>query len=199
MVRTRRIVLGGLVALAVVLLFLLAVAPSGERPVARSTTTTAASPARVEVSGTFDFDPFGPDLHENAQYVKLATDGDSLTGWRTESYNRRADLGGLKPGVGLVFDLGREVAPREVTITASAGTSLELRTASSRASSLEAWSVVPGASRSELEGASGSSTATVTVRTGSVRSRYWLLWLTRLSADGARYRSEVREVVFGRE
>jgi eukaryotic-like serine/threonine-protein kinase len=51
------------------------------------------------------FDPLGDD-HENDQAVPAVTDGDPSTFWETENY-RQLDFGGIKPGLGLLFDLGK--------------------------------------------------------------------------------------------
>jgi putative peptidoglycan lipid II flippase len=65
----------------------------------------------LPVTAIRDLDPQGEDGRENPDEVRLAIDGDPDTGWRTSTYFNRADLGGLKDGVGLVLDLG---GPREV-------------------------------------------------------------------------------------
>ncbi len=59
-----------------------------------------------------DHDPFGSDgTQENPNLVPLATDGNALTAWETDAY-ATADLGGIKPGVGLKVTLD---APATVT------------------------------------------------------------------------------------
>jgi len=59
-----------------------------------------------------DHDPFGRfTTGENHQEVPLAADGNIATAWHTELY-RTANLGGLKPGVGLLLRFG---GPARVT------------------------------------------------------------------------------------
>jgi hypothetical protein len=75
--------------------------------------STVAEGQPLKVAKAIDFDPKadGGDADENGDTAKLAIDGKVNTVWRTEKY-RSAALGGLKPGVGLVLDLG---ATRTVT------------------------------------------------------------------------------------
>ena len=51
------------------------------------------------------FDPLG-DGQENNDLARLADDGNVQTFWQSENYNQ-PDFGGLKAGLGLLFDLGR--------------------------------------------------------------------------------------------
>jgi hypothetical protein len=60
-------------------------------------------PAEVTV-----FDPLGDD-QENDDAVPAVTDGDPSTFWETENY-RQVDFGGIKPGLGLLFDLGNRAS-----------------------------------------------------------------------------------------
>ncbi|MCA0293753.1 MAG: murein biosynthesis integral membrane protein MurJ [Actinobacteria bacterium] len=81
----------------------------------------ASDPATVgplKVAKAIDFDPKadGGDADENGNSAKLAIDGKVATVWRTEKY-RSAALGGLKPGVGLVLDLGTERTVTSVQLT----------------------------------------------------------------------------------
>lgn len=63
--------------------------------------------APLAVAAVDDFDPKGDggDGAENAKSARNAMDGNPETFWRTEKY-RSAAMGGLKPGAGLVLDLG---------------------------------------------------------------------------------------------
>lgn len=61
--------------------------------------------------------------------VENVIDGDDATGWSTDEYFGPADFGGIKPGMGILIDLG---APTQVALvsitTAQAGATIELRT-----------------------------------------------------------------------
>ena len=67
---------------------------------------------------------------ENPAQVKLAWDGNPTTAWHTVTYFRRPDLGGLKPGVGLLVDLGSPQTVGAVRLRlVGHGTSVQLRAA----------------------------------------------------------------------
>lgn len=72
----------------------------------------------VDIVSAFDFDPQadGGDANENSDQAQLAADGDASTVWRTLTYLNNPVFGGLKPGVGMVFDLGREVPVASVSL-----------------------------------------------------------------------------------
>lgn len=72
----------------------------------------------VEIASAFDFDPVadGGDQNENSDQAQLAADGDPSTVWRTLTYLNNPAFGGLKPGAGMVFDLGREATVANVSL-----------------------------------------------------------------------------------
>lgn len=144
----------------------------------RPAPTDAPAGAALPFADVSDFDPFGTGIPgENPDQVPLAHDGDPGTFWRTEDY-RTLDLGGLKPGLGLLFDLG---SPRTVTgfrlQTPSPGYRFEIRVGDD-----------PGA----LADADGPGyIARATMRPSldpPLGGRYLLLWITSVveTADGNR-------------
>src|SRR5262249_25101645 len=60
------------------------------------------------------YDPHG-DGQEPDEPVGNATDGDPATSWETEHYSSTG-FGGLKDGVGIVFDAGRDVKLGALTV-----------------------------------------------------------------------------------
>ncbi len=76
--------------------------PGGE-PVAED-----LGPTPVEIMRAIDFDPEadGGNNEENPDQVAYAFDGKKETAWTTLEYHNYPELGKLKPGVGLIFDLG---------------------------------------------------------------------------------------------
>lgn len=171
--------------------------------VGRTTGTEEAAPtpsafgersAAVEtlpVVGIDDLDPQGEDGAENPEEVSLAVDGDPDTAWRTTTYFNRADLGGLKDGVGLVLDLG---GPREVEslriLLGGSGTSLSVFASSPGGE-------VPTRLRDLQRIASlddAGSDVTVSFPEGTFTRRV-VVWLTRLpQVEPDRFRGEVREI-----
>ena len=101
-------------------------------------------------------------------------DGDS---WRTQSY-ASATFGNLKPGVGLVLDLGSARVLSAVTLDAVTGPlTVELRTGDGPPTSATSLAKVGAAAQ-----ATGATTLPATAG-GS--HRYWMIWVTGLaSADG---------------
>jgi hypothetical protein len=146
------------------------------------------APVKLQPRSATDFDPEGSPDRENPDAVPFAFDGDPATSWRTERYDSAA-LGNLKKGVGLLVDLGKPVAVREVRVAMLApGAGLQLRAGDARGQSAESYGVV-----AELSGAERSST--LVPRSGS-RAQYWVLWFTNLPPAAGGFRAEVAEVAF---
>ena len=83
-------------------------------------------PARSHPGLVTEFDPYGKHDDPHVSEAPRAVDGSPTTMWRTQIY-RTADLGKLKPGVGLLMDLGtaRKVAAVHLVLVGN-GTSVEL-------------------------------------------------------------------------
>jgi hypothetical protein len=137
-----------------------------------------------------DFDPAG-DGTEQPSSVPNAFDGDPSTSWSTDGY-KSAELGGLKPGVGLLVDFGHPVAVGSVQVGLSAaGADVDLRSAAVLGDSADAFSV-------QAQAKKAPQVVTLTAA-NPTPARYWLVWLTRLpKGDGGRYRDGIAELVFNR-
>lgn len=179
-------------AVGFLLVVLLLAIPTGRKD---DVPPTTAPSEPLPIIDAFNFDPEG-DEAENPRTVPNAFDGDSGTAWRTERYNSR-DLGGLKDGVGVAFDLGAAVAPGTVTVTITPGTSLELRTSDDPDADMDSWRLVPGSASKDVESASPDVPAVVRIDTGEVTAQYWLVWITRLASPSKCCSTEVFEVAFG--
>ena len=160
---------------------------------------TQPAVAKLAITEAIDFDPRedGGSAQENPKETALAIDGDRKTAWRTERYRKRPDFGGLKPGVGLVLDLGTAREISEVKITLLGGpTALEARVPVEVATdeppmeSQQQWRRVAGAE---------ARTGTFTLSFSAEQSRYLLVYLTELPPVEENYfRGAVAEVeVFG--
>ena len=75
----------------------------------------SATPGPIAITGAREFDPQGEDKSENPDEVAYAYDKNPKTRWRTVQYLRNPKLGGIKRGVGLIFDLGIAQPVREVS------------------------------------------------------------------------------------
>ncbi len=195
--RTGWWVLGAGVLVAIGVWLALALGGGGAAPAEPSPPTEQAL-APVAIDGAADFDPRadGGSGQENPKEVPLAIDGDRSTAWRTERYRKRADFGGLKPGVGLVLDLGRVTPVGQLKITLQGGpTTLEARvpvepaTDTAPMESQEQWRPVARAD---------AKTGTFTLDLDA-ETRYLLVYLTELPPVEKNYfRGVVAEVeVFG--
>ncbi|KUM75564.1 protein kinase family protein [Streptomyces griseorubiginosus] len=133
---------------------------------------TKAASKPITIAKGYDFDPFG-DGSEKPADIKKAFDNDPSSYWQTDYY-QGAEFGNLKPGLGIILDLGKVQDVRRVTVTFVGNTSVELRAASSDAASrpttFDAYSKV----------ASGSGTGVPLTPDKAVKTRYLLVWLTKL-------------------
>ncbi len=149
----------------------------------------------LTIAGVTDFDPVtsGGSGDENPDLAPLATDGDPSTSWQTLRYFDSPDLNGLKPGVGLVVDLGsvHQVDAVKVSL-GDDGTNVELRAAPQSASR------APSGSADEyqlLDSATQAGATADFTLDQPASTRYLLVWLTSLPSDGAgAYRGEISEI-----
>lgn len=136
------------------------------------------------------YDPPPGDDVENPGAVPNSIDSDPATAWDTERYDT-SRFGGLKQGVGLLLDLGEPVPVRQVEVGLRPGTDVELRAGDALGASADDLPVVASVTDSEA--------VARLVPEGAVTARYFLVWLTRLPADGGRFRSGISELQVVRE
>jgi hypothetical protein len=135
------------------------------------------------------FDPFGDGEPENDRQVPQSYDGNPTTAWKTLDYRGSADFGNLKPGVGVVYDLGGPQALTGVTLaTTLPGSAVEVRVGDSPDGDLDSFRVV-------------SSTDALTSGTPltfdqPVTARYVLVWVTSLVEGPQGYTADLSEVSF---
>ncbi|CAL9490206.1 protein kinase family protein [Streptomyces sp. enrichment culture] len=143
----------------------------------------------IAISELHDFDPFGSDGSEYPENLPKILDGDPTSYWQT-SYYASSDFGRLKPGVGVVVDLGKSQDVGKVTVTFIGSTSVELRAApgdaESRPTSFDSYSKV----------AEGSGATVSLAPKSTVKTRYLLVWLTDLplQADDGRWRGRIADI-----
>jgi hypothetical protein len=155
----------------------------------KSSGPTVGTP--LKIAKVVDFDPQG-NGEENPDERDRAIDGNPSTAWSTMTYYNRADLGGLKDGVGLVLDLGSRQRVGTVSLElVGRGTDVQLRAADRMGKTADDFTTV--ASRSDA----GTQ---VTLRPDQpVTARYLLVWLTKLpSVGGSDYKGGIAEVVVRR-
>jgi hypothetical protein len=132
------------------------------------------------------FDPDG-DQVENPDATALAVDRDPTTAWTTDLYKGNPSLGGLKPGVGLLLDLGRArtVSVADLVLSAT-GADVEIHAGDQ-----------PPVQAGDLPTVARRTDAGASLRLNLARpvtARYWLVWFTKLPPDGSGFRVGVAEV-----
>lgn len=151
----------------------------------KSPTKPASQP--ITISKAYDFDPYG-DGSEKPSDISKTYDNNPGTYWQTDYY-RGADFGNLKPGLGIILDLGKVQQIGKMTVSLMGDTSVELLSASSDASSKP----TSFGAYTKVAGGSGES-VTLTPNT-SLKSRYLLIWLTKLPlTDDGNYRARVADI-----
>lgn len=148
---------------------------AGDGPAPSSAGGSGTSPALRSVTSV---DPSG-----GSGLRRSGTDPGSAV-WRTQHY-RSAEFGGLKPGVGLLLDLGtaRRLSSVRTRVEVAGGT-VELRAGNSPGSAPGAYQVVDR----EV-----SVSGQVTLRAADGGShRYWLVWIPKLGRDGGGYSAGLR-------
>jgi len=125
------------------------------------------------------YDPPPGDGTEHDDMIGNATDGNRTTYWETEDY---ANLHARKPGVGIVFDAGRQVSPKEIVVRAS-GTDLRARiqTGSSPTTATHI--------ASKTLGVDGRRTFEIVQ---NVPARYFMLWITQVIGRALVYEVRAR-------
>ena len=174
---------------------------TGDRQTAAATEPTASAPATTTApqpikaqSGAL-YDPEGDKTETRG--LADATDGDRATSWRTDKYARRETetnptFGGLKPGIGILYDFGRPVALRRVqVVTDRPGVQVQIRAGEvADADDPDTYRVVGQTTTVPQAGAE--------IRVSGAASRYYLVWLTQLIPDGDGFRGSLSEVTFRR-
>ncbi|MCE7081497.1 protein kinase family protein [Streptomyces sp. ST2-7A] len=145
-------------------------------------------PGPVEIAGVIDFDPFGSGGSQNASAAPLAVDGDPETFWHTRNYFGPG-FGNLKPGLGLVLDLGETRSVRSVEVAALGDHDIELRVAPAETETM------PGSHNDYEAVAAGSGSSLSLTPDEPVETRYVLIWLTELPVgNDGNYRGRITNI-----
>lgn len=158
----------------------------------QSQTPSQTAPGAPTIVGVRDFDPEEDNGNgeENADRTANVIDGDPETTWVTMRYLRRPDMGGQKPGVGLILDLGEPRTVTSATVTLVGGeTAVELRVPSGSEPSMRTeadWTIV-GANPT------ASGTATIALETPT-ETQYLMVYLTSLPPVEGGFRGEIAEI-----
>ncbi|WP_181767295.1 hypothetical protein [Streptomyces albidus (ex Kaewkla and Franco 2022)] len=151
---------------------------------------TGATGKPVKVVSAKDFDPPpGGNGSENPADVPDAHDGAPGTYWLTQKYYGRPDFGNLKPGVGIVLDLGKPQQVSSVKVDFMGATTASFlaapRSTTGMPTTLGGFSKV----------GSGTGQHLTLKAKKPIRTQYVLVWLTKLPvSDDGNYRGRVTEI-----
>jgi hypothetical protein len=162
--------------------------PSGASASAGATDGDPGTPSGtpLQISTATVYDPFGDGAPENDDDVPLSYDGDPATSWPTLNYRGSADFGNLKPGVGVLYDLGSEQSLSGVTVTGTAGATVEVRTGDGADGDLDSFAV---GAQGDLTGSADDLAFAEPVTT-----RYVLVWVTGLVSADDGFAADLAEV-----
>ena len=159
--------------------------PSASAPASGSAgETPAGAPAAIVAADVFD--PEGDGEPENDQDVPLAYDGDPSTAWSTVTYRGSPAFGNLKPGVGLVLDLGTTQELAGVTLASTTpGATVEIRTADAAGATVDDFApAADGTVEDNTEFAFEEP----------VSAQFVLVWITGLVDNGEGFDADIAEI-----
>ena len=149
----------------------------GEQP------NTASKPLKIEAGQIRVVDPPKGDGTETRN-LAAAIDGNPATGWSTDHYTR-ADFGGLKPGMGILINLGKPTSVDAVTVNVNVpGATLELRSGATDPGTGRANDKVISDTYQPI-GQPISQGGTNFAFPAEGTPQYLLVWITNLPSDGA--------------
>ncbi|MGO4958409.1 protein kinase [Luteococcus sp. Sow4_B9] len=150
----------------------------------------------VEIKAVTDFDPTadGGNAEENPKLVARAWDGDPATAWQSLTYLNDSRMGKLKPGVGLVVDLGeRRTVGSVKLIMKGAPTGVELRVPTDGAT--EKAPMTSGKRWTTVAQDAQAGTEVVLTPEQAVEARHVLVYVTNLpKVSGNKYQAAIAEI-----
>jgi hypothetical protein len=161
-------------------------APSASAPAPNTSAAQTPAGAALPVAHAAVFDPYGDGEPENDRDVPKAIDGDPATAWSTLVYRGSPAFGNLKPGVGLLLDLGGKKSVAAVTVNSTTpGATVEIRTGDAVATDLKAFTpAADGIVKGNTDFAFDKP----------VTARYVLVWTTGLVAGPEGFSADIAEV-----
>ncbi|RSN58920.1 hypothetical protein DMH01_23255 [Amycolatopsis sp. WAC 04182] len=160
--------------------------PSGEQPPPAQQKPSPAVGAAVKPSAVAVYNPGSKG--DSPGKARNATDGDTVTSWKTDQYDEQFPV--LKDGVGLVVTFKDPINLTQVKIdAASPGSKVEIRSADKKNPKLDETKVV---GTGDL--AAGESTIALQQ---PQQGQYFILWITQLGEDGkGKFVTELKELTF---
>jgi len=165
-------------------------APAGGTTPVESEATEATeapgAPVQLPPVSVAVYDPFGDGQPENNDDVGLSNDGDVGSAWQTLIYQNTPEFGNLKPGVGVIFDLGEERTINSIELaTTLPGSSIEVRVGAAPDAPLDSYRVV-----GTLDPFPESGSVSLAEPT---RARFVIIWFIRLVESDGGFRGALAE------
>lgn len=162
-------------------------------PSSKSAAATGALLAPVGASG-FDAYNLGDAGDENSKDAGLAIDGKPATKWTSQFYLSPV-FGGLKPGSGLMIDMGKPVRLDWLQIQFGPTQGADMRIEIGNSNARDPATVQSMTTLASATDVGGAQRFTVH---SSASGRYVLIWFTKLPAmpgSGSKYMAEINNVV----
>lgn len=154
---------------------------TGNQQANKATNSTSSSPSAaasvvLTPASITTFDPYGSG-DENTQLAKQALAGDSSSPWHTNFYLGYSNFGRLKPGTGLILDMGKDVSLSSVSVQfgTSCCTSFKVMIGNDNTQATSTMSTFTTVATSTK----GDGVTTVPI-SSTATGRYVLIWLTNL-------------------
>jgi serine/threonine protein kinase len=169
---------------------------SGTHPTTSQSASSAAGTVLTPKSdSTFNIFGTPPGNTENQSTAQFAIDKSLSTSWDTSYYLNRPNFGGLKPGTGLIIDMGKQVVLSQVEVLfgTTGSTSAEIYLGNSNSTTKTALSDFTLVS--PLASATGNHVFHVSSK---ATGRYVLIWLTSLpplQGSSNKYMGQIFNVV----
>jgi hypothetical protein len=150
----------------------------------------ATAPHALRPRTISEFDPYGDHTDPHVGEAVFAIDTNPATAWHTQTFGSAA-LGNLKPGVGLLVDLGSAHAVSAVHLRLLGnGTTVALLESKGPQAPTSDKAMTTVATQVDAP-------SDVTLHPANAPSaRYWVVWLTKLPAAGDGFHGGVAEVTF---
>ncbi len=158
----------------------------GEATTEGGESTAPGEPVALPPVSAAVYDPFGDGEPENDDQVGLSYDGDPGSAWQTLTYQSTPEFGNLKPGVGIIFDLGEERSINAIELATNLpGGAVEIRVGAAPDAALESYPVV---GTLDPFGDTGS-----VALEEPVRARFVIVWFVRLVESNGGFKGALAE------
>ncbi|MET3807167.1 putative peptidoglycan lipid II flippase [Nakamurella sp. UYEF19] len=157
-----------------------------------STSSTAPAAAVQKPVDATVYDPMGDGVKDNIDQVPQAFDGNPQTFWSTFVYKQQFPSL-IKPGVGLNLEFTAPITPTSVTVSSDTpDTTIEVRASNGKDLPYVQTTVL---AQGNIANASNAIPGSVTIAlTNAPKSKYLVIFVVHMAADGSQYKSDINEI-----